>query len=90
MKEEKSKSKLKIKIDPDQIIDTSNFIIPQNKLTCKICYCVLINPKICYNKKCGQICCNDCIVALIGVVLFERKCWGLLETRESVERKLRG
>ena len=61
MKEEKSKSKLKIKIDPDQIIDTSNFIIPQNKLTCKICYCVLINPKICYNKKCGQICCNDCI-----------------------------
>ena len=49
------------KIDSEQIIDILNFKIEINKLICKICYCVLINPKICYNKKCKMICCTSCL-----------------------------
>lgn len=51
----------RFKIDPNQVISTSNFTVSISSLTCKICYCVLINPKQCYNKKCAQICCSDCI-----------------------------
>lgn len=54
-------NEMKIKIDPEQVVDVSNFVVEIKKLTCSICYCLLRNPKVCYNKKCKQIFCSDCI-----------------------------
>lgn len=54
-------SEFQTKIDIEQVIDTSNFIFSSSELLCNICYCVLQNPKKCYNKKCKAICCDQCI-----------------------------
>ena len=50
-----------IKIENEQIIDLCEMAIDIRRLTCKICYCVLILPVQCPNIKCAAIFCNECI-----------------------------
>jgi hypothetical protein len=50
-----------IKIENEQIIDLDDQAINIRKLTCGICFCVVISPLQCSNIKCGAIFCSECI-----------------------------
>jgi hypothetical protein len=55
-----------LKIENDQIIDLSNLPIEMSKLTCAICYCLLIHPKRCSNRKCSKAFCSECIKTAVA------------------------
>ena len=71
-----------IKIEIEQIIDLSMIVIEQDKLNCSICYCLLINPKMCSNKKCNETFCEECIKTAL---LNEANCPFCRLTTEQIE-----
>lgn len=55
------------KIENEQIIDLTGMSMEIRSLTCDICYCLLINPKKCSNRKCSKVFCSECIDSSIQI-----------------------